>query len=168
LLAFILFSILETSSSSKSTNTVIPPSTSAWMATLTSAPHPSILKATLTAQTFKTALPVTRTPTPTPTRTPLPRITIVLEFPEQGATYQNPIIFEWKANLFTGQTYRVNAWHPTSGSQIESPLLTTPRWTSKLPEEQYGEWKWNVSVLQNNRIVVTSADCMFWFDPYPR
>ena len=108
----------------------------------------------------------TRTSSPTPTVTRVSAISPVLKFPEQGRTYGSPITFQWEGTLVTGQAYLVRTWHPESNSSIESPSLYTTSWTANLPAERYGEWRWNVSVLQGGVVIVPAAEGMFWFDPF--
>ncbi len=88
-------------------------------------------------------------------------------FPEQGQTYSNPITFRWEGKLGTGQSYQVLAWHRESGYSVQSPLLTTTEWTASLPGDKFGEWRWNVSVVQGGRPLATSTEGMFWFNPFP-
>lgn len=109
----------------------------------------------------------TATERPTATPTEMPVVTPVLMFPEQGQTYRSPITFQWRGGLGSGQFYLVRAWHAESGFAIESSSMWTTSWTADLPAEKFGDWRWNVSVLQNGRVVVTSAEGMFWFDPFP-
>jgi len=109
----------------------------------------------------------TQTPRPIPTATRVVATTPVLTFPEQGRTYQSPITFQWQGTLGTGQTYLVRAWHPGSGTSLQSASLSTTSWTADLPGDKYGEWRWKVSVLQGSSGTVTSAEGMFWFNPFP-
>jgi serine/threonine protein kinase len=151
--------------------------------------HLSLLLQTLTPTPAATPAPITSTkmphptrtstktphPTRTPTETPrspatsarAPAAVPVLTFPEQGRTYQSPITFQWQGRLGTGQTYRVRVWHPKSGSSIQSSSLSTSSWTASLPGDKFGEWRWYVSVLQGGSVAVTSAEGMFWFNPFP-
>ena len=87
--------------------------------------------------------------------------------PAQGREFRNPITFEWLGALTAGQAYRVTARHLKTGHTVENEWLTGQSWTTNLPEERYGEWRWTVSVIQEGRMVITSSEGMFWFNPYP-
>ena len=131
---------------------------------------------TLTLTPTVTVVPTdTPTPTSTPTCTPTPVLSTPipqavqpeLASPAQGKEYNNPITFEWSGVLSAGQAYQVTAYHPGSDYTVQSELLTTPEWSVNLPPERYGEWRWTVSVLQSGVTVTTSAEWMFWFQPFP-
>jgi hypothetical protein len=87
--------------------------------------------------------------------------------PAQGGEFRNPFTFEWRGALTPGQAYQVTARHLKSGHRVESEWLTGQSWTVNLPEERYGEWRWDVSLIQEGRTVITSSEGMFWFNPYP-
>jgi hypothetical protein len=89
----------------------------------------------------------------------------ILRLPEQGLVYQNPITFqwEWEGALAEGQAYQVSAWHPESDFTVQGPSLTDTSWTTSLPLEKLGEWRWNVSLLQDDSALITSAEGMFLF-----
>jgi len=119
----------------------------------------------------------TRTPTRTPTHTPTPMPTATLTpvprtnpptllAPIQGYTYRSPITFQWQGSINTNQTYQVTAYHVQSGYTTQSDPLRTTSWTVALPGEKFGEWHWRVAVIQNGKEVTTSAEWMFWFDPF--
>ena len=138
----------------KATATPLP--TSTLMRTPTPTPTP-----TATA----TATPPTSTRGPTPTL--VPRSTAPeLMTPAEGRSFKNPITFQWRGSLSTGQAYQVTGRHLESGHTIQSELLTDQSWATSLPAERYGEWRWTVSVVQGGRTVVTSSEWMFWFQPY--
>jgi hypothetical protein len=111
----------------------------------------------------------TSTPTlsPTATLTPPPATAPEPVAPDLGRTYGNPISFEWRGSLSAGWTYLVTAWHVGSGYVIQSGLLADQGWTVDLPAERYGEWRWTVSVTQGERMMATSPEWSFWFNPYP-
>jgi hypothetical protein len=117
----------------------------------------------------------TSTPTSTPTHTSTPVTPTVapvigppqLVAPALGGTYQSPLTFEWSGYLRAGQTYSVTVRHHESGHVIQSNPLTEQRWTTDLPGEKYGEWRWVVSLIQSGRVVTSSAEGVFWFDPFP-
>jgi len=115
-----------------------------------------------------------RQPSPIPTRTPAPIPTPVpqatqpeLTAPAQGMEYSNPVTFRWIGSLGAGQAYQVTAYHPGSDHTIQSELLMTQEWTTDLPAERFGEWRWRVSVVQGGKMVTTSYEWMFWFNPFP-
>lgn len=147
------------------THTDTPSSTAVPTATPTPSPTP----------TSTPTLSPTVAPSPTPTSTPIPPPTATLApprvitpepvAPAQGKTYRNPITFEWSGALSAGQRYLVSAHHTVSGYVVQSELLTDQTWTTDLPAENYGEWRWTVSVVQRTRTVITSNEWMFWFDP---
>jgi serine/threonine protein kinase len=146
---------------------VITPSPS-----VTSTPMPGITPTIEQSPTPRPTVPLSPTvtatePPPSPSP-PSPRLvpTPVLRYPEQGQTYKSRIEFQWEGTLRAGQTYQVLAWHP-GGTSKRSTALTSTSWTADLPAEQYGDWRWTVSVLQGDSVVVTSAEGMFWFNPFP-
>jgi hypothetical protein len=141
--------------------------------TVTAVPTLTYVIITQTPISYPTDTPTcTTTPAPTPTLVPSPTITPkpvgyvpVLKFPEPGLTYRSPIVFQWQGTLNAGQVYLLHAWHSESGYSINRSLSTTG-WTTDLPWEKFGEWQWNVSVLQNGSVIRSSATRMFWFDPF--
>jgi pSer/pThr/pTyr-binding forkhead associated (FHA) protein len=90
-----------------------------------------------------------------------------LRAPSEGSENKNPVVFKWSGTLKVGQTYQVNAYHPTSGHTLQSGLLTAPEWRVDLPAEKYGGWHWTVSVMEGTQAVATSPEWMFWFQPFP-
>ncbi len=146
-----------------------------------STPTPSpthIPPPTATPKVTPTASPIARTlsaPTSTSTRTPAstPRSTgspqseaPVLTAPSYGGTYKSPIEFKWSGSLNAGQIYQVTAYHVESGHVIQSGSLAAQTWTADLPGDKYGEWRWRVAVLGNGEVAATSAEWMFWFQPF--
>lgn len=126
----------------------------------TPAPLPSDTPTVFTATS--TPQPATRAPT----FTPVPAaVKPVLVFPEQGQTYPNPIAFQWQGNLGPGQAYRVVVRHTESGTSIPSGLLTSSSWSTGLPADKFGEWRWTVAVVQSDQVVVSSSEWSFWFNP---
>jgi hypothetical protein len=128
---------------------------------------------TLTATVASSDTP-TFQPTLTPVRTPTPMATAVpqavqpeLIVPAQGREYSNPITFQWSCSLGAGRAYQVTAYHAGSDHTVQSGLLTTREWTTGLPAERFGEWRWTVSVVQGGMTVTTSSEWMFWFQPFP-
>jgi serine/threonine protein kinase len=130
--------------------------------------------ATPTPTTAPTATPTRRptatstpTPSPTATATPLRVVTPQLVAPVAGSTSGNPIAFAWRGSLSVGQAYLVTARLERTGYVVRSGPLTEPGWAVDLPGEQYGLWRWTVSVTQGGRTVASSPEWSFWFDPYP-
>jgi len=141
--------------------------------TRTSTPTPTS-PPTATPTPHATSTPA-HTPTPTATETPRPRaatatpvpqiIQPALTAPAQGGTYRNPIAFQWSGSLSTNQAYQVTLYHPGSDYVLQSELLAAPSWSTNLPADRYGEWRWRVAVIQGGTAVTTSSEWMFWFDP---
>lgn len=123
--------------------------------------------ATLAPTATPTAVP-TATPLPTtPPATPTPQVTVpLLVAPPRGGTFRNPVQFAWEGALAAGQSYHVTVRHRGSGHAIESGALTTPSWSVSLPDSHVGEVVWSVSVVQAGSVAATSAESMFWFDPF--
>ena len=51
---------------------------------------------------------------------------------------------------------------------VQSAALTTEQWTTKLPPDQFGQWRWSVVVVSYGDVVAESAEGMFWFNPFPK
>jgi serine/threonine protein phosphatase PrpC len=134
-------------------------------------PHPTAAGATPQIQSTSTPRP-TNTPTPSPTSdsegplTATPR-TFQIEpiLPVSGATYKNPVAFEWRGSLQKDQTYQIRLYHIESEHTISSEPLTDPSWVADLPADKYGGWRWQVLVIQDGKIVGASQEWMFWFNP---
>jgi serine/threonine protein kinase len=142
----------------------------------TATPRPSPAATSTPAPPTRTPLPPTQPPSPTPTELPPPTegpppepgAGPELVGPANGGEYQNPITFEWHAS--SGQTYQVTARHTASGHTVRSGLIEVgimlvPYWTTNLPADKPGEWRWTVSVIQGGSAVATSAEWMFQFRP---
>jgi hypothetical protein len=118
----------------------------------------------------------TPTNTPTPTTTPIPQATPTFTLlpiiqpeplaPSSSGEHPNPITFEWSGNLGYNQQYQVIAIH-NSGYTLRSDPLTAQQWTTELPPEAFGEWKWRVAVLSGSREVTSSGEKVLWFNPMP-
>jgi serine/threonine-protein kinase len=121
-----------------------------------------------TPRATETATPApTAGPTATPQPTAPPQATAPqLLGPPQGGTYKNPISFQWSGSLAGGQAYQVTAIHRGSGEAVQSGALSATSWSANLPEGRVGEWVWSVSVIQGGSAAATSAQGMFWFDPF--
>jgi hypothetical protein len=91
----------------------------------------------------------------------------VLKLPEQGKTYQNPVVFRWDGTLRPGQVYVVRGTNPDKKATLESPPLSAATWTTNVPPEKFGEWIWTVSVQQGSSVIVASAEGQFWFNQFP-
>jgi pSer/pThr/pTyr-binding forkhead associated (FHA) protein len=118
--------------------------------------------------TVQPTRPSVRTPTRVAPSVPQ-AVSLELVAPAQGVIDQlNPITFRWRGSLSGSQVYQVTAYHPESGERVGSGPLAVPTWTTNLPAERYGEWRWTVSVVQNGNTVTTSDEWMFWFNPFPR
>lgn len=139
-------------------------------ATAEAAPSPS---PTLTSMptTTPSQLPVTAPPSrPTLTLTPrvdTPKPPKPLE-PAQGGTYKNPITFQWSGSLGSSDKYQVTARHVETGYTLQSGLLTDLIWSTDVPANNTGEWRWKVLVIRNGAVLATSAERMFWFNPFPK
>jgi protein phosphatase len=100
--------------------------------------------------------------------TPLPQIVVPEpQTPGQGTTHANPVTFRWLGSLGTGQVYHVTAWHPETSERRDSGPLADQVWETHLPSQKDGEWHWQVSVIQNGHVVISSIEQMFWFNPFP-
>jgi len=146
----------------------IYPDLALYFPTLTPTPTPtptSTPTPTPTNTPTPTPTPTAIPPTHTPTSTPIPPVQPEPVAPAQGGEYRNPITFQWRGQLSAGQAYQVVVYHLTSGYTVQSGLLTDQGWTTDLPAERYGEWRWQVSVIRNGRVLVTSVEWMFWFNP---
>ncbi len=132
--------------------------------------------------TQQAQLATLRAPTPAPA-TPLPQATrqnltaspavpptsaaVVPRFvkPENGMSYQNPIIFEWEGRLGSGQHFEVRGQSSRTGKQIVSPPLGENTWATDIAGEDYGEWRWWVVLLQGEQQISYSEACLIWFTP---
>jgi hypothetical protein len=157
------------------TPTPSPTSSASPSPTASSTPSPTITPSPTASHTptpsVTPSATASHTPTPsaTPSQTPVPAaVTPELIEPALGATYQNPITFRWKGLLIPGETYQVTAYHRESGRTIQSALLTTELWVTKLPPDQFGQWHWGVAVVRYGDVVAESAGGMFWFNPFPK
>lgn len=114
-----------------------------------------------------TSTPIaTPSPQPTPTFTPVPIIQPEPLAPPSSGEHPNPITFEWNGNLGYNQQYQVIAVH-NSGYTLSSDPLTAQQWTTELPPEAFGEWKWRVAVLSGGSEVTSSDEKVLWFNPMP-
>ena len=133
----------------------------------TASPTPILPTATPTPRSTSTA-----TPTPEPTATPSPPVPIAVQ-PRQlrpgfGMTIKGvrDVTLEWEGSLRGGQVFRVIMRHVPTGEVLESPDLTTTTWTTGLATDKYGEYRWQVVVIQDGAIVArTSEEWLLWYDP---
>jgi len=130
----------------------------------TPSPSPTIVVTETPSQTMTTDI---ATVTPIATQRPVTPPAPVLLSPAQGDTHQSPVTFQWQGTLYDNQTYVVRAWNTRTGYSVQSAALTSRSWVVDLPAEAYGEWKWQVRVVQSGNVLVTSQEGMFWFDPFP-
>ena len=128
---------------------------------------PTATQATGSTQKPTSTPLVTPPPTRTTNRTPVTAASSpTLLKPANGIEYRNPNPFQWQGTLSAGQTYRVTIRHVASNYAQRSDLLAASSWTAHLPAEKYGEWRWKVSVVQDEIEVATSDEWMFWFAPF--
>jgi hypothetical protein len=117
------------------------------------------------ATAVSTSTPTSRPPTATSTR--VTAVKPVLRLPEEGRTYQDPVVFRWDGKLGPGQVYVVRGTNPDKEASLQSPSLSVPTWTTNIPFDKFGEWIWTVSVQQGSSVIVTSAEGRFWFNQFP-
>jgi serine/threonine-protein kinase len=151
------------------------PSADALLPTATPSPLPTV-PPTLTFTPTPTDPPTptataTQTPrptqTPTPTNTPTPQASRpTLISPEQGVTYKGPFTFQWNGRLYSEQAFRVVATNYRTGYRIQSPLTTATTWSVSVTGEAWGEWGWQVYVIQEGQVVASSAEVKYWFNPF--
>lgn len=108
------------------------------------------------------------TPRPSPTATPTPRppmvMTPVLLEPAAGEDVTiTTVTFRWEGRLNANQYFVVHLHHPEDGLTRESEALTATSWTTLLPGDKSGEWRWYVRVVPGD---VQSQEQHFWFKPY--
>jgi len=101
---------------------------------------------------------------PPPAPPTLPSLTLLA--PALGRTYRSPIVFEWQGSLGVGQVYQLSARHDGTDYGVQSGDLKDTYWKRDLPADQWGEWRWTVSVVEGGRILVTSPEWHFYFNPW--
>jgi len=109
---------------------------------------------------------LTRTPTRSPTPTPVP---LRLLQPEAGTTVSREgknITFEWEGSLRPSQAFKVILRHVNSGQVFSSPEIVASSWQTELLEEHFGEYRWQVFVVQDGELVAGSGEWYFWFAPF--
>ncbi|MGC9350177.1 MAG: serine/threonine-protein kinase [Anaerolineae bacterium] len=142
-----------------STATATPEPTETPAATSTSQAQPS-------PSPSPTPTVVPTTPRPTATSTPVPA-TAPVPLSPAGGQYPNPIIFIWSGALNEGQSYRVVATHVESGRQVQSGSVQGSSWQADIPGDAFGEWRWQVQVLDGGESVAQSAPTTFFYNPFP-
>ncbi|GEM_PF-4716645 len=159
------------------TSTALPPSSPTTLplpTEQTTMPPASVPRTVApTPTTTSTPMPTwTATSTPVPTsRAPSPTPGVVqpqLSSPAPGADISkvNQVTLEWTGILRANQAFRVMLRHVATGYTIQSPDLRDSTWTSGLPAERYGEYRWQVLVVQGENVVARSGEeWHFWFDP---
>jgi serine/threonine-protein kinase len=106
------------------------------------------------------------TPPPTATSTAVPATTPVPLSPA-GGQYPNPIVFLWSGSLGEGQSYQVVATHVESGRQVQSGPVQGSTWQADIPGDAFGEWRWQVQVLDGGEPVAQCAPVTFFYNPFP-
>jgi hypothetical protein len=112
-------------------------------------------------------------PTPTPTPIPMPSPTLVpirpsLLGPTPGTTMRNTAVLRWRGKLGPCQFFVVHLHHRESGWTCESGALTGNCWEVALPADRFGEWRWEVRVIEGGTILAQSEEWHFWLDPFSR
>jgi len=100
---------------------------------------------------------------PPPALPTLPSLTLLA--PAPGREYRSPIVFEWQGSLGVGQVYQLSARHDGTDYGVQSGGLKDTYWKVDLPADQYGKWHWTVSVIEGGRILTTSEEWHFYFNP---
>jgi hypothetical protein len=68
--------------------------------------------------------------------------------------------------LGSGRTFRVILRHVPTGEVSESAGLATRAWTVQLSPEKFGEYRWQVVVLEAGAVVARSTEeWHFWYIP---
>ena len=109
----------------------------------------------------------TTTPQSIPTATPEPASTQPQLVSPVGGEHRNPISFSWQGALLSGQSYRLVSVHSESGVVVQGDGLSSTNWAADLPAENYGEWRWRVSVVSGGAEMTTSEWRTFIFNPLP-
>jgi hypothetical protein len=84
-----------------------------------------------------------------------------------GGEVKNPITFSWQGALGSGQAYMLAAVHSESGTVVQSEPLSEASWTTDLPADKFGEWRWRAAVISGGVEVATSDWVTFIFNPLP-
>jgi len=144
------------------TSAVATPTATAVMATPTLTPSPQ-------PEVGSSSRP-TSTPFPSPTPTATPRVTptqtvstLQLLVPENGLSYQNPVLFSWLGALATGQQYRLVLRHESGYQDVYLLLASSIR--VDLPPDRPGSWMWYVQILAGDQVRAQSGTWSFWFVP---
>ncbi len=144
--------------------------------TVTPIAQPDTPTPTATATPSPTPSP-SPSPSPSPTATPRPTFTPtsqpVAASPRQlqpalgmEVKGRDPVTFEWEGSLGSGRAFRVILRHVSTGEISESAALTTRTWTVVLAPEKYGEYRWQVVVLEDGAVVARSTEeWHFWYNP---
>ncbi len=150
------------------THTPRPTATRTPTQTPTSDASPTPTSTPQATSTPKTSPTPTSTSSPqaTSTFTPAPAIAPEPLSPSSSGEHGNPVTFAWSGSLGTNQQYQVIAVH-NSGYTLRSDPLTAQQWTTELPAEAFGEWKWRVLVLSGGSEVASSSEKVLWFNPMP-
>jgi hypothetical protein len=145
--------------------TALQPTSTARATTPASTPTSS---PTVVPRTQTPATSPTWTPSAFPSETPFQIVTNPVPIsPLPGREYKNPVTFSWDGTLYAGQSFRVLVRHVVSGDFVESAALTSHDWTVDLPAQMFGEWRWDVAVVDATGTVASSPEQTFWFNPLP-
>jgi len=149
----------------------VTPSPSAVPATETPAPTVTPIVTSAPVPPTSTAKVVaTRRPTPAPAQaTAVPESVTAprLLGPGAGETLDTSVNFRWQGGLGTGQSFLVTVRHVESGFRWTSDRLSMTSWTTLLPADRFGEWRWYVQVVQGDTVLTRSEERHFWLDPFP-
>jgi len=65
--------------------------------------------------------------------------------------------------LYGDQAYQITAYHDDDKGKRHyvTNTLASTLWIVNLPDDQAGEWKWQVSVVRGGRVLISSAEQMF-------
>jgi hypothetical protein len=92
---------------------------------------------------------------------------IKLVFPEHGGIGgKRYVTFRWEGTLEAGQYYQVTIWwfrHGRYGGTMQPP----PVFDTELHYDFHsatGEFHWNVSVIEDGKIITTSDSWNFWVE----
>lgn len=146
-----------------------PPSTTPMApteATATASPVPPTSIPTSTPMPKKpTATPVNVTPTPAC----VPAVPVLRAPINSAVVTITKVEFRWEGALCGQQTYQVRL-HNTSNTDpkcetknLTSPPLSDSPWVKELSGSCYGDWQWEVVVMQGDKIVTQSETGYFNF-----
>jgi len=152
-----------------STPSTVTPSAAPSRTSPTSTVAPSATPPRTPTPSSEPVLPTISTPTLTPTRvipTPVP---LRLLRPAMGIEIQrvSRVEFEWEGSLRWNQAFQVTVRHTDTNTVFKSPVLTAQTWIADLPAEKFGDYSWQVTIVQNDVTVASSEQWHFCFNPFP-